>query len=309
MTEHLCFFYWLADLTTAWLKGHKSETCYCHHCRCCLFTNCKHFVDKLQTPNHCTTFTCQQISYLLSGMGIVKKNHKFLKQLNKFCEEKKMGGKEIGDTGFSSALNTCKTYGVHSHTALACVSHFIVNIAAGCYSHGIRLEHIFTHFCHVLAEKKQMFWKWKTMMVIRVVNCGEMCDDCGCANEWEWVSVNISWIGLVSRRHEKPVGLCTCGLFYFVTAAQPQTMTYSSIWWRKPLYRRIPAEQEVKAYKKWLGFLMLQLEILISYIAGPNFWFSCDERGVRVGVGVAIRHLKSWSVGASLGHHWLNLFP
>ena len=31
------------------------------------------------------------------------------------------------------------------------------------------------------------------------------------------------------------------------------------------------------------GFVMLQLEILISYVAGPNFQFRCDERGVRKG--------------------------
>ena len=31
------------------------------------------------------------------------------------------------------------------------------------------------------------------------------------------------------------------------------------------------------------GFVMLQLEILISYVAGPNFQFRCDERGVRMG--------------------------
>ena len=33
-----------------------------------------------------------------------------------------------------------------------------------------------------------------------------------------------------------------------------------------------------------LGFLMLQLEILISYVAGPNVRFRCDKRGVRTGV-------------------------
>ena len=44
------------------------------------------------------------------------------------------------------------------------------------------------------------------MTVARVVTRGEMFDDCGCANKWEWVSVNGSRINLVGRRREKPVG-------------------------------------------------------------------------------------------------------
>ena len=42
------------------------------------------------------------------------------------------------------------------------------------------------------------------MTVARVLTRGEMFDDCGCANKWEWVSVNGSRINLVGR--EKPVG-------------------------------------------------------------------------------------------------------
>ena len=51
---------------------------------------------------------------------------------------------------------------------------------------------------------------------MKVVNRGEMFDDCGFANKWEWVSVNGSRIGLVGRR-EQPVGLFFC--FFAPTAA------------------------------------------------------------------------------------------
>ena len=46
-----------------------------------------------------------------------------------------------------------------------------------------------------------------------------------------------------------------------------------------------------------LGFVMLQLEILITYVAGPNFWFGYDETEVRTGVGWC---LGWWSVVWSL---------
>ena len=51
------------------------------------------------------------------------------------------------------------------------------------------------------------------MSVVPVVNCGEKFDDCGCANKWEWVSVNGSQIGLVGRGREKPVGHSKLHLF------------------------------------------------------------------------------------------------
>ena len=38
-----------------------------------------------------------------------------------------------------------------------------------------------------------------------------------------------------------------------------------------------------------LCFLMLQLEILISYVAGPDFRFRCYKRVVRMGI--------SWCLG------------
>ena len=52
-----------------------------------------------------------------------------------------------------------------------------------------------------------------TISVAWVVNCGEKFDDCSCANKWEWISVNSSQIGLVSRRWEKPVGHSKLHLF------------------------------------------------------------------------------------------------
>ena len=48
-----------------------------------------------------------------------------------------------------------------------------------------------------------------------------------------------------------------------------------------------------------LSFVILQLDMLISYVAGHNFRFRCDGSGVRMVVlGVAIRRLKSSNVGA-----------
>ena len=101
-----------------------------------------------------------------------------------------MGVQIKGSTGFSSALNTRKTYGVCSHVAITRLSQLIVNTAAGCYSHGQALglnAVIPTHFC-------TMFWLGKgecsesfkserfTMIVAQVVNCGEMFDNSNCAN-------------------------------------------------------------------------------------------------------------------------------
>ena len=44
------------------------------------------------------------------------------------------------------------------------------------------------------------------MSVAQFVNHGEKFDNCDCANKWEWVSVNCSWICLVGRRREKLLG-------------------------------------------------------------------------------------------------------
>ena len=44
------------------------------------------------------------------------------------------------------------------------------------------------------------------MLVTRVVNHGKKFSCCGCANKWEWISVNGNQIGVVSWRCEKLVG-------------------------------------------------------------------------------------------------------
>ena len=116
--------------------------------------------------------------------------------------EKKSGGtkKEKGSTGFSSAPNTCVTYGVHSHTAIAHLSRLIVNTTTGYYSCGQALglnTVIPTLFCAMFRLRKSEYsesFKSErfTMTVARLVNCGEMFDNCSCASKWEWVFVNAS---------------------------------------------------------------------------------------------------------------------
>ena len=49
------------------------------------------------------------------------------------------------------------------------------------------------------------------MTVAQIVNHGERFN--GCVSEWEWVSVNITRIGLVGRRREKLVGHSKLHLF------------------------------------------------------------------------------------------------
>ena len=112
--------------------------------------------------------------------------------------------------------------------ATAHLSHLIVNAAASCYScrQALGLNAVSpTCFC-------TMFWLRKskcseifenegfTMTVARVVNHGEMLDDCSCASKWWWVLVNGSCIGLLSQRCEKPEGssklhLCVQFFFFF----------------------------------------------------------------------------------------------
>ena len=118
-----------------------------------------------------------------------------------------------------------------------------------------------------------------------VANPGEMFNICSCANEWEWVSVNSSQIGWAAWRRKNQWdtwhSVCMCG-------ATPKQ-------WHVPQYdeRCHFMQKEYHFSWKWkfvrnasaAGFVMLPLEILISYIAGPNlcwtrpnFQFRCDER-------------------------------
>ena len=145
----------------------------------------------------------------------------------------------------------------------------------------------------------------------------------GCANKWEWVSVNGSWTGLVGRRHEKSVGHSKLRLymfnffsfffFFFNCCTIPNNDT--SIWWRRPLYRgRIPGELEVKVCEKmkpgthWHSVLCNK--ILISYVAEPEFRFRCNERGVHTGVGWWLGWRSViWSVSNRRGCEWKILIP
>ena len=62
-----------------------------------------------------------------------------------------------------------------------------------------------------------------------------------------------------------------------------------------------------KFVRKWslerIGFVMLQLEILIWYTAGPNFQFRCDERRVHTGVNGAMGDVQLFEVLECMGFH------
>ena len=157
-------------------------------------------------------------------MGILHKNTDFRGSETNSAEGKKKdclwgketGGtkKEKGSTGIGSAPQPCKTDGVHSHAAVAHLGCLIVNTTNGCYSCGQSLglnTVIPTHFCAMFqlrkSEYSESFESERfTMTVARVVNCGEMFDDCSCANKWEWVFINTSRVSQVGRRCEKLVG-------------------------------------------------------------------------------------------------------
>ena len=70
--------------------------------------------------------------------------------------------------------------------------------------------------------------------VVQVENHGKKIDHSGCANKWEWVSVNGSRIGLVSPKRKNLVGHLKLYVWFkkhkkTKTAAQPQTATYFSV--------------------------------------------------------------------------------
>ena len=146
-------------------------------------------------------------------------------------EREKLRGKEYGGTKkkrstcFSSASNTRKTYGAHSHAATTCLGHLIVNTASGCSRQALGLNTVIppcfcTLFWRRTSQCSKSFESERfTMTVMWTVNRGQMFDHCGCASKWERVSVNGSQVGLVCWRHEKPVGhlkLCMYGLTFFL---------------------------------------------------------------------------------------------
>ena len=229
-----------------------------------------------------------------------------------------------GSTCFSSASNTRKTYGAHSHAAITCLGHLIVNTASGCSRQALGLNTVIPScFCTLFwlrtSQCSKSFESERfTMTVMWTVNRGQMFDHCGCASKWERVSVNGSQVGLVCWRHEKPVGhlkLCMYGLTFFFTAvATPNSDILFSMVKEATLQRKNTS---------WAGseslwgnearntlahsLMMLQLGILISDVAGPNCKFKCDERGVCMGVRWC---LGWWSVlwNQSVGSFtWLSL--
>ena len=97
---------------------------------------------------------------MFSGMGTVCKNTNFHGIKTDFLwketivhGEKKLAvqkEKKKESTGFSSTLNTHKTYRAHSHVAIARHGHVIVNTVTYCYYCRLAIglnAAILTHFC------------------------------------------------------------------------------------------------------------------------------------------------------------------
>ena len=103
-------------------------------------------------------FTKMQIS---SAMKLTFSGEKQLSMgKRKWCY--KGGKKGEGSTDFSFTLNTCKTYGVQSHPAIAHLGHVIVNTVTCCYCRGLATGLtvvILTRFCAVSAKEKQNVMK------------------------------------------------------------------------------------------------------------------------------------------------------
>ena len=74
------------------------------------------------------------------------------------------------------------------------------------------------------------------MSIAQVVNHGKKFD-CGCANKWEWLSVNGSQIGLVCLRREKPLGhsnsVYMCG---FQNKQKTKKLLHNPKRWHTPQY-------------------------------------------------------------------------
>ena len=118
--------------------------------------------------------------------------------------------KNLGSTDFSSALNTCKKFGAHSHAAMACFSehsHCCHSCRQALGFNAVIPTRFYAVFqprnsdCSESSESDRF-----SILVTRAENCGKKIDDCGGANKWEWVSVNGSRTGLVSQRHKNLVG-------------------------------------------------------------------------------------------------------
>ena len=120
-----------------------------------------------------------------------------------------------GSTGFSSALNTCETYGVRSHAAIARLGRVIVNTVTCYYScrlaTGLNAV-VLTHFC--------------AMFQLRKSKCYESFEFCFCggglnSHAWSWKNVFVTFDGL----GWPDSSVCTpCMPFFFsvVTAERTQ---------------------------------------------------------------------------------------
>ena len=123
-------------------------------------------------------------------------------------------------------MNTRKIIKACPHAAITHFSCLIVNVAAAVTLVGRHLvlnTVIPTCFYAIFWLKKRecsgSFESERfTMLVAGVVYRSEKFDKCRCANKWEWVSVNGSWIGLVSWSEMEKAGgtfetpfVCTCG--------------------------------------------------------------------------------------------------
>ena len=139
-----------------------------------------------------------------------------------------------------------------------------------------------TRFC-ASAKKKQermfrKFWKWKIHHDGRSSCKLAKCSTTGCTtNKREWVSVNGSRIGRVGWRRET------------LETVQGHTLQYGErgrfteeeyqLSWKWKFVKK----WSLKCIAVWFRDLV-QLEVLISCVAEPNFRFRCNERGVLTGV-------------------------
>ena len=113
-------------------------------------------------------------SWQLDRQGNCLWKHRFPRQWNWLSTERKKKcshGKEIcctkkkkkkGSTGFSSAPNTRKTHGAHSHVAITRLGRIIVNTVTCCYSRRLATglnAVILTCFCAMFQLRKSECYK------------------------------------------------------------------------------------------------------------------------------------------------------
>ena len=187
------------------------------------------------------------------------------------------------------------------HTRKLFVLSLIVNTATGSQSHGqaLGLKSLMQSFLVLCSECSKSFESKRfTMTVAQVVNHGERFNDCGCVIEWEWVSVNITRIGLVGRRREKLVGHSELHLFVCLLHHYYSYLFCFSIWWKILYRRRLSLEMEEKICEEMkpgtdqcavLWFCSFRSWFHRLQDLTFTFQFRYDKRGVCTGV--------RWSLG------------